>query len=122
MRATLSVSLISAIVMLLTTRGNSQPRAEFEAATIKPSQVGRQAHSNFPLHGEAYVPNGGLFTATNFPMATYIFFAYNIDGNQSKSLVPQLPRWVMTDRFDIQARGWKSNEGRDASDDACVVG
>ena len=104
MRTTASVSLISATVMLLTTAGNSQPRAEFEAATIKPSPVGGQSHSNFPLHGEAYVSNGGLFTATNFSMAAYIFFAYNIDGNQSKSLVPQLPRWVMTDRFDIQAR------------------
>jgi uncharacterized protein (TIGR03435 family) len=63
-----------------------------------------QPHSNFPLGGDAYIPNGGFFTAANFPLASYIFFAYQIQGNQAQTLVPQLPSWVMTDRFDIQAR------------------
>jgi uncharacterized protein (TIGR03435 family) len=77
----------------------------FDVASVKPSKFGGQPYSNFPLGpGDVYVPNGGLFTATNFPLATYIFFAYQIQGNQGQLLVPQLPRWVMTDRFDIQAR------------------
>jgi uncharacterized protein (TIGR03435 family) len=45
-----------------------------------------------------------LFIATNFSLARYIFFAYNIDGNQAQPVVPQLPRWVTVDHFDIQAR------------------
>lgn len=51
-----------------------------------------------------YTENGSLFSATNFPLVTYIAFAYNLVGNQLHFLVPQLPGWVMTDRFDIQAR------------------
>jgi uncharacterized protein (TIGR03435 family) len=77
----------------------------FEVAAVKPARFGGKPYSNFPLGpGDVYIPNGGLFTAANFPLATYIFFAYQIQGNQGQSLVPQLPRWVMTDRFDIQAR------------------
>ncbi len=82
-----------------------QTRPSFDVASVKPSAPGSQTYSNFPLGpGDAYVPNGGLFETTNFPLATYIFFAWQIQGNQGQSLVPQLPRWVMTDRFDIQAR------------------
>jgi uncharacterized protein (TIGR03435 family) len=51
-----------------------------------------------------YTPNGGLFSARGWPLITYIFFAYKLQGNQGQALVPQLPGWVMTDRFDIEAR------------------
>jgi uncharacterized protein (TIGR03435 family) len=77
----------------------------FDVTSVKPSAIGGQPYSIFPLGpGDVYVPNGGLFAASNFPLATYIFFAYQIQGNQGQLLVPQLPRWVMTERFDIQAR------------------
>jgi hypothetical protein len=43
----------------------------FDVASVKPSKLGGQPYSNFPLGpGDVYVPNGGLFTATNFPLAT----------------------------------------------------
>ena len=35
--------------------------------------------SNFPLGpGDLYVPNGGFFSATGFPLTTYIFFAWKV--------------------------------------------
>jgi uncharacterized protein (TIGR03435 family) len=34
----------------------------------------------------------------------YIYFAYNLTGSQLQLLMPQLPKWVITDHFDIQAR------------------
>jgi uncharacterized protein (TIGR03435 family) len=77
----------------------------FDVASVKPSQPGVQSNSNFPLGpGDVYVQNGGLFAANNLPLVTYIFFAYKFIGNQAQSLLPQLPDWVKTEQFDIQAR------------------
>jgi uncharacterized protein (TIGR03435 family) len=78
---------------------------EFEAASVKPSETGGTPHTNFPLGGDAYVPNGGLLLASNMPLVSYIFFAYDIKANQGNIFVRQLPAWVRSDRFDIQARG-----------------
>lgn len=81
------------------------PPLAFDAASVKPSRLGVAPVSNFPLTpDDAYVPGGGFFNATGFSLATYVFFAYQIQGNQGQTLVPQLPGWVFTDRFDIQAR------------------
>lgn len=77
----------------------------FDVASVKPNKASTPPYSNFPLNaGAMYTANGGLLSATNFPLVTYIFFAYNLLGNQAQFLVPQLPGWVMTDHFDIQAR------------------
>jgi uncharacterized protein (TIGR03435 family) len=60
--------------------------------------------SNFPLGpGDVYNPNGGRFGAVNFPLIVYLEFAYKISDNQEQFLLPQLPEWVMTTRFDIHA-------------------
>src|SRR5580658_4191831 len=57
--------------------------SRFEVASIKPSSSGNQANSNFPLGpGDVYIRNGGLFSAIGFPLTTYIFFAYKLNGNQ----------------------------------------
>jgi len=45
------------------------------------------------LSRDFYSANGGLFSATNQPLVTYIFFAYKLAGNQGQSLVAQLPGW-----------------------------
>jgi hypothetical protein len=77
----------------------------FDVASVKPNKSDAPPSSNFPLNASPmYAANGGLFSATNFPLVTYIFFAYNLSGNQAHFLVPQLPGWVTTERFDIQAR------------------
>ncbi len=62
--------------------------------------------------GDVFTPNGGYFTATNYPLVTYISFAYKLMGNQAQFLRPQLPGWVTTERFDIQARA-EGNPGKD---------
>jgi len=85
----------------------------FDVASIRRSKPGGQPNANFPLGpGDVYTPNGGLFSATNQPLITYILFAYKLQGNQIQSLQPQLPEWATTDRFDIQARA-EGNPGKD---------
>jgi Protein of unknown function (DUF3738) len=60
--------------------------------------------SNFPLGpGDVYVPNAGRFRAMNYPLVAYIEFAYKLSGGQAQLLLPQLPKWATTDRFDIRA-------------------
>lgn len=77
----------------------------FDVASVKPDNSNVPPKSNFPLNvGAMYTQNGGLLSATNFPLVTYIAFAYGLMGNQLQVLVPQLPGWAMTDRFDIEAR------------------
>ena len=91
--------------------GQSQASA-FDVASVKPNKSDAMPYSNFPLNaGDMYTANGGLFSATNFPLVTYIAFAYNVVGNQAHFLAPQLPGWVMTDRFDIQARPARTEAG-----------
>jgi uncharacterized protein (TIGR03435 family) len=86
----------------------------FDVASVKLSKSNIPQYSNFPLGpGEVYIPNGGFFKATNMPLATYVFFAYKIKGNQMQSLLPQLPAWATADRFDIEARA----EGNPSKDD-----
>src|ERR1700722_19528174 len=60
--------------------------------------------SNFPLGpGDVYGSSGGRFRGINFPLIVYLDFAYKISDNQEQFLLPQLPEWVTTTRFDIQA-------------------
>ncbi len=77
----------------------------FDVASVKPNVSNARRSVNFPLGaGDVYTPNGGYLSATNVPLVDYIAFAYKIKGNQMQALRPQLPDWVITDRFDIQAR------------------
>lgn len=84
----------------------AQPsRLAFDVASIRQNKSDTPARSNFPLNvGDMYTPNGGRFSAVNFPLVTYIFFAYNLAGNQAQFLLPQLPAWVSQDGYDIEAR------------------
>jgi len=85
----------------------------FEVASIKENKTGGAPHSNFPLNaGSMYTANGGRLSATGFPLVTYIAFAYNLLGNQLQYLLPQLPGWASTERFDIEARA-KGNPTKD---------
>lgn len=88
----------------------------FEVASVKANMSDDPADSNFSLGpGDVYTPNGGRFSATNFPLITYIYFAYRIIGDQLQSLLSQLPAWVATERFDIQART-DGNPAKDTKD------
>ncbi len=80
-------------------------KLEFEVASVKPNKSDAPATANNPLGpGNVYSPYGGLFQATNCPLYVYILFAYKIMGNQEQFLRTQMPAWVMTEHFDIQAR------------------
>lgn len=80
------------------------PAPQFEVASVKPNRSNSPAASNFPLGpGDMYVRNGGLFSATGFPLIIYISFAYKMIGNQEQYLLTQLPDWAKIERFDILA-------------------
>jgi uncharacterized protein (TIGR03435 family) len=85
----------------------------FDVASVRANKSDAPPYANFPLGpGDVYVPNGGYFAATNQPLAVYILFAYKVKGNQAQALIPQLPGWVTSDRFDIQARA-EGNPSKD---------
>jgi len=79
----------------------------FETASVKPNKSGNDSLTsmNVPMGpGDVYPANGGLFSGTNVPLISYIYFAYKLTGSQFQLLLPHLPKWVLTDRFDIEAR------------------
>lgn len=85
-------------------------KATFDVASVKQNKSGRFPAGDPPTTnvllgpGDIYSPNGGLLSATNYPLTSYIQFAYKLPANQMLSLSPQLPKWATTERFDIQAR------------------
>ena len=53
----------------------------------------------------------------NFPLVSYIVFAYKMAESQEQLLTPQLPKWATTDGFDIQA----SVQGNPTKDQMRVI-
>jgi uncharacterized protein (TIGR03435 family) len=101
------------VVLAVALFAGTAPGQAFDVASVKVNKSADPPTANFPLGpGDVYVPNGGLFSATGFPLVTYLFFAYKVIGNQGQYLLPQLPGWATTDRFDIQARA-EGNPGKD---------
>lgn len=84
-------------------------KMSFDVASVKtnksgPPPSGDKVNSNFSLGpADSFSANGGLFSATNLPLANYIGFAYKLTGNQTQSLESQLPKSINSERFDIQA-------------------
>jgi bla regulator protein BlaR1 len=81
-------------------RPHEESKQEFEVASVKQDKSDIDASMNVDENHA----NGGSFSGTNVRLISYIYFAYNITGNQFQLLMPQLPKWVIEDRFDIQAR------------------
>ena len=98
-------------------------KQHFEVASVKPAQPGAAfIPPNFPLDaGDSFVsfgtgagqPPGGRFRAS-FPLFAYISFAYKLTPapDQRQAMLAHLPKWVGTDRFDIEAR----SEGNPSKD------
>jgi uncharacterized protein (TIGR03435 family) len=82
----------------------------FDVASVKQNKSGQFPSGDAPTTnvllgpGDIYSPNGGLLSVKNYPLTSYIQFAYKLPANQMLSLYPQLPKWVTTERFDIEAR------------------
>jgi bla regulator protein BlaR1 len=78
---------------------------EFDAASIEKIISNDPGHTNVPLNdADVFPPNGGLLSALDFPLLTYIRFAYKLSIYQMHPVVSQLPEWANTEGFDIQAR------------------
>jgi len=95
----------------------AQSTPSFDVVSVKQNKSDDpRGNANFPLGpGDVYTANGGHFTATGFPLITYIFFAFKVLGDQGQALVAQLPGWVNTDRFDIVAKT-DGNPAKDTKD------
>jgi bla regulator protein blaR1 len=78
----------------------------FETASLRQNNTGSDTSSmSVPLGpGDIYPPSGGVFSARNVALISYIYFAYDLSGAQFQLLLPHLPNWVIRDRFDIQAQ------------------
>jgi uncharacterized protein (TIGR03435 family) len=91
-------------------------KQEFTIASVhqNKSESDAKPKSNFPLtSGKTYYPNGGVLAATGQPLFVYILFAYKVKLNESWDLLNHLPKWVVTDKFDIQARTEDHNPTKD---------
>jgi uncharacterized protein (TIGR03435 family) len=104
-------ALCLALTSALAAQSVASPR--FEVASVKANRSSDKGVSNFPLGpGDVYGVSGNYFSATNFPLITYIAFAYKVTGPAAQALLQQAPKWVTAERFDITARA----EGRHTKD------
>ena len=78
----------------------------FDVASVRQNKSEANPVSNVKLNNarQAYAPNGGTFWARNYTLLDYIAFAYKLSEQQAYILLPSLPDWVVTDRFDIEAK------------------
>jgi uncharacterized protein (TIGR03435 family) len=80
-------------------------KSEFEVASIRLAKPDTFLRPNMVLNSEdTPVPLGGRFIA-DFPLEIYIEFAYKImpTHEQEDAMFAHLPKWVLTDRFVIEA-------------------
>ncbi len=81
-------------------------KLEFDVASVKANKSGSsQVGSNIPLGpGSVFPANGGHLVIQNIPLFGLIAFAYKITGDQEQALRLELPPWVQSERFDVEAR------------------
>ena len=82
--------------------------AKFEVASVKPDTATPSAQtvsSNVFLGPQDdYSPSGGLLSETNFPLSSYVAFAYKLNEAEMHAVQSQLPKWANNNRYDIQAK------------------
>jgi uncharacterized protein (TIGR03435 family) len=82
----------------------------FEVESVKLNKsglppVGDKPNSNVTLDAaDTHADAGSELAATNFPLLSYIGFAYKLSGKQLGAVLVQLPPWARSDRFDVRAR------------------
>jgi uncharacterized protein (TIGR03435 family) len=110
LRANMTRSARVAAVALLCGFGSvwaqrAPARVSFEVASVRANPSENQVSSNVPIGpGDNYSKTGGRLSARDLPLINYILFAYKVTGDQPASVESQLPGWVMTERFDIEAK------------------
>jgi uncharacterized protein (TIGR03435 family) len=89
-------------------------KLEFDVASVRQNKSNDKPQSNVSLtQGKTYSPNGGIFSATNQSLFTYILFAYKVGLNESWDQWKRLPEWARTESFDIQAKTEDLNPSKD---------
>jgi uncharacterized protein (TIGR03435 family) len=89
-------------------------RLAFEVATVKPDTSDSSPEVNFTLGpGDAYANTGGRFLAKNISLLDYIRFAYRLSDGQIEVLEASAPKWIATERFDIQGKSAIANPTKD---------
>ena len=76
----------------------------FDVASVRENLSGVSAeginrpHVNFPIGSDnAFYDTGGVFSATNLPLISYLIFAYKITNNNRQTLVESSPAWVLSE-------------------------
>ncbi len=89
-------------------------KMEFEVASVR-LNPGPMEPSNFRLSPDnAYGNTGGLLIA-DFPLETYIEFAYKIWSTREQwlAMYAHVPKWVQTENYEIRARAPMTNPTKD---------
>jgi len=87
----------------------------FEVASIRPGDPDKFISPTFGLNiDDSPIPPGGNFTA-DFPLPTYIEFAYKImlTREQRESMLAHLPKWAATQPFVIVAKAPTASATKD---------
>lgn len=60
---------------------------------------------NFPIGSDdAFYNTGGVFSAVNLPLTSYVIFAFKINNNNRQALMDSAPDWVKSEHYNIEAR------------------
>jgi uncharacterized protein (TIGR03435 family) len=117
----IAVSLLtSPLLKAQTTVAPQDTRLAFDVASVRQNLAGEDAqgadspHVNFPIGSDdAYYDTGGVFSATNLPLTSYLIFAFKITNNNRQALLDSVPDWVKTDHYNIEARTELANASKD---------
>jgi uncharacterized protein (TIGR03435 family) len=105
MAVLVSIFTVAVIDLPLSAQSTQNRGEAFEVASVKRNTSGNMPRSNFPLNMNGiYAHTGGVFSATDFPLITYVLFAYDLAGYDLDNVAKSLPVWGRTERFDIDAR------------------
>src|SRR6202012_5119388 len=86
-------------------QAGAAPKMEFDVASVKQNKSDARPVMSFPAGPEdAAIPSGGLFSASGVTLYQYIALAYDLKIYDYQLLKSRLPDWVLTDKFEIQAR------------------
>jgi uncharacterized protein (TIGR03435 family) len=108
--ALLTVAAISASSVAQGQRANQT----FDSVSVKPSKSHAIPTASFSLGPEDdFTDARGSASFTNTPLIRYIAFAYKLNPDQFVAMQHHLPDWVISERFDIQAKTKKPDTPRD---------
>jgi uncharacterized protein (TIGR03435 family) len=89
-------------------------KLQFDVASVRKDRSERKPKSNVPLGpGAVFPPSGGVLSATNFNLISFLEFAYKLTDYQADEVRSKLPDWALRDKFTIEARTENHNVTKD---------